>query len=163
MLYLIDANVLITSKNLYYEFGRVDEYWDWLVFQAMQRRVKIPMEIYDEITVGRDELATWAKHNKASLVLDEEVDTALVQRVTIQGYAPDLTDIELEGIGRDPFLIAYALADPSNRIVETGEVRSRKQRQNRPIPSVCDDLGVQSCDQWQLARDLDFRTKWKRP
>ncbi len=91
------------------------------------------------------------------------MDIALVQLVTTQGYAPDLTDIELEVIGRDPFLIAYALADIENRTVVTGEVRSNKQRQNRPIPSVCDHFGVRSCDQWQFNRERDFRTDWKRP
>ena len=105
----------------------------------------------------------WAKDNKAALLLEEDVDIALVRRVTIQGYAPDLTDIEIEIVGRDPFLVAHALADADNRMVVTGEVRSNKQRQNRPIPSVCDALGVKSCDQWQFGRNLDFRTDWTRP
>jgi Domain of unknown function (DUF4411) len=163
MLYLLDANVLITAKNLYYEFGRVDQYWEWLAFQAEQGNAKIPLEIYEEITVGKDRLAAWAKNNKDALVLGEEVDIALVQHVTMRGYAPDLNDIELEEIGRDPFLIAYALADSEKRVVVTGEVRSNKKRQNRSIPSVCDELGVRSCDQWAFGRHLDFRTDWKRP
>jgi hypothetical protein len=163
VLYLLDANVLITAKNLYYEFGRVDQYWEWLAFQAEQGHAKIPIEIFEEITVGKDELSTWAKSNKDALVLDEAVDIDHVQRVTLDGYAPDLTDIELEVIGRDPFLIAYALADVENRIIVTGEVRSKKQRQNRPIPSVCDEFGVKSCDQWQFGRALDFKTDWERP
>lgn len=163
MLYLLDANVLIAAKNLYYEFGRVDQYWEWLAFQAEQGNAKIPVEIYEEITAGKDQLAAWAKENKGALVFEEEVDIGLVQRVTTEGYAPDLTDIELEVIGRDPFLIAYALADIDNRIVVSGEVRSNKKRQNRPIPSVCDEFGAKSCDQWQFGRDLDFRTDWKRP
>ena len=163
MLYLLDANVLITAKNQYYEFGRVDQYWEWLAFQAEQGHVKIPIEIYEEITVGKDDLAAWAKANKEALLLEEEVDVGLVQHVTSAGYAPDLTDIELEAVGRDPFLIAYALVDVENRTVVTGEVRSNKQRQNRPIPSVCDTLGVRSCDQFAFGRSLDFRTNWKRP
>lgn len=88
-------------------------------------------------------------------MLEEEVDVGLVQHVTSAGYAPDLTDIELEAVGRDPFLIAYALVDVENRTVVTGEVRSNKQRQNRPIPSVCDTLGVKSCDQFAFGRSLD--------
>ncbi len=163
MLYLLDANVLITAKNLYYEFGRVDQYWEWLAFQAEEGNVKIPIEIYEEITVGKDDLAAWAKANKDALLLDEEVDISLVQHVTATGYAPDLTDIELEVVGRDPFLIAYASVDAESRMVVTGEVRSNKQRQNRPIPSVCDTLGVKSCDQFAFGRALDFRTNWKRP
>jgi hypothetical protein len=51
------------------------------------------------------------------LLLDESVDATLVQRVVRDGYAPDLADDEIEKIGRDPFLIAYALAYTNNRCV----------------------------------------------
>lgn len=164
-LYLLDANVLITAKNQYYEFGRVDQYWQWLAFQAEEGKAKLPIEIYEEVAIGKDDdaLTGWVKANKEALILEEDVDIGLVRRVTTEGYAADLTDIELEAIGRDPFLIAYALADIENRVVVTTEVRSNRQRQNRPIPSVCDQFGVLSCDQWQLSRDLDFRTDWRRP
>lgn len=38
MLYLLDANVLITANNSYYEIGRVDEFWDWLSTLARRAR-----------------------------------------------------------------------------------------------------------------------------
>lgn len=165
MLYLVDANVLITAKNLYYEFGRVDQYWEWLAYQSEEGRMKLPLDIYEEITNGKDDdpLKVWARAHKSELVLDEEPDVGLVQHVTETGYAPDLTDIELEEIGRDPFLIAHGLTDPKNRTVVTTEVRTNQIRKNRKIPSVCDDLGVFCCDQWTFGRELDFRTDWKRP
>lgn len=163
MLYLLDANGLITAKNQYYEFGRVDQYWEWLVYQGEQSNVKIPVEIYEELTIGRDELSDWAKENKEAILLEEDVDIDLLQRVTGEGYAPDLNDIELEVVGRDPFLIAYAMADIENRIVVTTEVRNKKIRQNRKVPSVCDDFGVKTCDAFQFGRGLDFRTDWHRP
>ena len=163
MLYLLDANVLITAKNQYYEFGRVDQYWEWLAFNAKQGKAKIPLEIHEEITRGKDELSEWAKSYKGDLVLQEEVDVALIRQVTMEGYAPNLTDVEIEAIGRDPFLIAYALADLDNRTVVTGEKQSNKQRQNRPIPSVCRNFSVKSCDQWDFGRALDFRTDWNHP
>ena len=163
MLHPLDANVLITAKSQYCEFGRVDQYWEWLAFNAKQGKAKIPLEIHEEITRGKDELSEWAKSYKGDLVLQEEVDIALIRQVTTEGYAPDLTDVEIEAIGRDPFLIAYALADLDNRTVVTGEKRSNKQRQNRPIPSVCDEFSVKSCDQWRFGRALDFRTDWNPP
>lgn len=163
MLHLLDANVLITAKNQYCEFGRVDQYWEWLAFHAKQGNAKIPLEIHEEITRGKDELSEWAKSYKGDLVLQEEVDIALIRQVTTEGCAPDLTEVEIEGIGRDPFPIAYALADRDNRTVVTGEKRSNKQRQNRPIPSVCDDFSVKSCDQWDFGRALGFRTDWNHP
>ncbi len=165
MLYLLDANVLIDANRDYYPIGRVDEYWAWLVHQGEQDRVKIPIEIYEEINVGDDALAEWAKQSTTvrALRLDEEVDIELVQRVTYEGYAPNLTDIEIEGIGRDPFLIAYALVDPNHRCVVTTEASKPKAtRQNRRIPDVCADLNVQSINAFQFVRQLDFRTTWDR-
>ena len=128
-----------------------------------KEKQKIPLEIHEEITRGKDELSEWAKSYKGDLVLQEEVDIALIRQVTTEGCAPDLTEVEIEGIGRDPFPIAYALADRDNRTVVTGEKRSNKQRQNRPIPSVCDDFSVKSCDQWDFGRALDFRIDWNHP
>ncbi len=70
-------------------------------------QVKIPIEVYEEIKDGndRDELAIWAKKNKteAALLFNEEVNVSLVSRVIDEGYAANLTDDEVEAIGRDPF------------------------------------------------------------
>lgn len=163
MLYLIDADVLIRAKNEYYEFDRVPEYWDWLAYQGEIGLMKLPVEIYEEIAIGKDELAEWAKSNKAEIILDEDVDVELLQRVIAEGYAPDLTDIQIESLGRDPFLIAYALASPKDRTIVTREVRTNQIRQNRKIPTVCDDFGLISCDPFAFGRALDFKTNWKRP
>ena len=42
----------------------------------------------------------------------------------------DLNDEDVEKMGRDPFLIAYALADPVNRVVVSNE--GSKPNQTRP-------------------------------
>src|SRR3546814_10150006 len=92
------------------------------------------------------------------IFFDEDVRPELVQQV-VGHYAADLTDDELEAIGRDPFLIARALADPGNRCIVTTEVSKRRlQRQNRRIPDVCADAGVQCCDTFAMLRALRFRT-----
>ncbi len=168
MLYLRDANVLIDANRDYYPIGRVDEYWTWLIYQGEQGRVKIPIEIYEEIKEGKkgkDTLAEWAKQSttQSALCFEEEVDIYLVRKVTNEGYAPDLNDIELEAIGRDPFLIAYALVDPTSRsVVTTESSKPRSQRHNRRIPDVCAQFGIQSFNAFQFGHLLDFRTNWKR-
>jgi hypothetical protein len=74
-----------------------------------------------------------------AILLDEAVEPNLVADVINNGYAPDLTDDETLQIGRDPFLIAYALASPANRCVVTTEVSApSKRRQNRRIPDAGD-------------------------
>ena len=112
------------ANRNFYNLVRVKEFWEWLVYNGREGKVKIPIEQYDEITDGSDELAIWAKDNlvKDELLLKDDVNEILVRRVTDQGYAPDLDDVEIEKLGRDPFLIAHALSDTLNRIVVTTEV-----------------------------------------
>ena len=166
MLYLLDANILITAHSSYYPIDQVPEFWSWLQHQAASGYVKIPLEVMEEVLEGRnDPLLDWISHdeNKDALLLGETVDGALVQRVVSTGYANDLTDDEVEKLGRDPFLIAYALSDPSERCVVTTEVsRPSARRQNRRIPDVCRLLGVQCCGPFVLNRDLGFHTAWRR-
>jgi hypothetical protein len=61
MLYLIDANTLISAKNTFYKFTRVPEFWTWLKHHGAAGNIKLPREICDEITVVKDELAAWIK------------------------------------------------------------------------------------------------------
>lgn len=128
-LYLVDANVLITAHNDYYPIDSVPEFWEWLLHQATSNAIKMPLEIYEEIKLGgkdaqKDMLYKWAVDSavKKNLVLSEQVDQAHVAACTTKGYAPDLTDNELIQIGRDPFLIAYAMASPKDRWVVSNEV-----------------------------------------
>ncbi len=133
MLYLLDANVLIDANRDYYPIGRVGEFWAWLLNRAETGQVKLPQEVYEEISAGNDEVAQWVKAHRETLLLREAVDRQLVEFVVSNGYAPDLTDEEIIAIGRDPFLVAYALA---------GE---------KPINT------------FELIRRLDFRTDWRAP
>lgn len=169
MIYLLDANVLITANNFYYPIDRVPEYWEWLAYMGNQGYVKMPFEILEEVKDGPDDaekdlLFAWLQEddNKKALLLNEQVDLDLVQRVIIQGYAPDLTDDEVEQIGRDPFLIAYGLADRDRCVVTVETSAPKKQRQNRKVPDVCKEMGANYCNPFEFNRTLGFRTQWKR-
>jgi hypothetical protein len=170
MLYLVDANVLITAHNNYYPIDGVPEFWEWLLHQAEAALVKMPFEIYEEIKQGgkdqqKDMLYGWASDAtvKKHLVMDEEVVQSHLVSCTKQGYAPDLTDDELLQIGRDPFLIAYAMASPNNRCVVSNEVSAlTKTRHNRKVPDVCTAMGVQCCSIFAMTRALGFKTGWNK-
>jgi hypothetical protein len=40
MIYLLDANILITASRNYYPIDRVPEFWEWLVYKATTEVVK---------------------------------------------------------------------------------------------------------------------------
>jgi len=167
MLYLLDANVLITANSAYYPLDQIPEFWSWVHHQATSNRIKIPREIMDEIKAGRkddDLLLDWIcdPEIEAALLLNEAVDAALAQHSDAASYAPDLHDDEVEKIGRDPFLIAYALANSEDRTVVTTEVsRPSAQRANRKVPDVCQAVGVKNCGPFELNKALGFRTGWR--
>jgi hypothetical protein len=161
LLYLLDANVLIDANRDYYPIARVPEFWEWLVNQGLQGVVKIPIDMYEEIKEGTDDLADWIKQDtvKAALLYDRTVDVETVNMVVNDGYAHDLTDDELEKLGRDPFLVAYAI--PAEACVVTTEIsKPSKKRANRKLPDVCRNFDIPTINTFQFIRTLNFTTKW---
>jgi hypothetical protein len=165
---MIKMRVLITAHNSYYPIDTVPEFWTWLVHKGQAGDLKIPLENYEEVKDGstdeeQDLLFAWIKREdvKEAILLDEAVEPNVVADVINNGYAPDLTDDETLQIGRDPFLIAYALASPATRCVVTTEVSApSKRRQNRRIPDVCVTMGVSCCNTFAMNKALGFKTGW---
>ena len=158
MIYLLDANVPIDANRDYYPIDRVPQFWEWLVSLGQMGQVKIPREIYEEVTVGNDAVAKWLRENATAMLLEEAVSPQMSARVIEEGYAPDLTDDEIETVGKDPFLIAYALADPAERVVVSNEgSKPGRIRANRHVPDVCRDFDIRPINVYSLIRELDFR------
>lgn len=162
MLYLLDANALIDANRDYYPPDLFPDVWDWLVAMGRLGSVKVPQEVYEKVTSADDTLSQWLKDNKEALLLDEEVSPELVSRVTEEGYAADLSDVETEKLNEDPFLVAYAMADIESRCVVTTErSRTTATRANRKLPDVCRRFEVTYRHTFQFIRELDFSTDWR--
>ena len=52
MVYLFDANVLITAHKSYYPIDQVPEFWSWLQYQGKIGQIKLPLEIMEEVLVS---------------------------------------------------------------------------------------------------------------
>jgi hypothetical protein len=96
-----------------------------------------------------------------TLVLKEVVDPKIVQSVVYNGYANDLTDVEIEKLGRDPFLLAYAPAGDERCVITTENSKPSWKRRNRQIPEVCGALKVPCERPFYLHKLLGFQTSWK--
>ena len=154
--YLLDANVLITAQRDYYPMDCVPQFWDWIAHHAKGDRIKIPRPIWDEITPHDSDLETWMKDHKRDLILDPDDSDKLIQKV-FDAYAPNLNVTEIEKIGKDPFLIAAAKYYRATVVSKEGSKPSAT-RANRKIPDICGRLQIKCITDYQLIRDLDFRT-----
>ena len=127
MQYLLDANVLITANNSYYEIERIPHFWDWIAAQAASDIVKVPDQMMKEITPDKqyNTFLEWLASNKSALTLGQEPLEPHLATVIQRGYGikesePVPADFS-ESNENDAFLVAYALADKANRKVVTLE------------------------------------------
>lgn len=98
-----------------------------------------------------------------ALLLNEEVDSRIVTDTLSNGYGENLSDVELEKIAMDPFLISHGRMDVENRVVVSAEVSKKSaQRSKRRVPDVCHEFGVGCTDIYGLNRALNFSTSWKK-
>lgn len=163
MLYLLDADTLITGDRRAYPVRRFPVFWEWLRHQGTIGNVKIPLEQYEEVVSGRGDIVEWLcmEESKAALVLAEELDLGLVADTIMAGYGP-LDENGVELVGRDPFLISYGRIEPGERTVVSFEVsKPSKQGANRKVPDVCRGFGVPCCSLFDMIEALDFTTEWR--
>ena len=65
-MYLLDANVFIESKNVYYGFDTFPGFWDWLDAEQTPGHLGSIRMICDELLKGNDDLKEWAIGRKIS-------------------------------------------------------------------------------------------------
>ena len=58
--------------------------------------MKVPREMYDDISRDDDDLKRWLKSNADALLFGEEFDAGSVMPVLASGYAPDVNVVDLE-------------------------------------------------------------------
>lgn len=150
MIYLLDANTLIEAKNRYYGMSICPGYWAWVLRTHGQGVLASIESVGDELKRGNDELAQWAKHNKALFlpVSDEATQTAFAQvaeHVASQAHAmkPGALDEFLSGA--DPWLIAKAMT-LTDSVVVTHEQFNLQMRRKFSIPNVGQHFGLQWMD-----------------
>ncbi len=167
MQYLLDSNVLITANALYYETGRIPQFWDWISDEARKDTIKVPDEILREITPGNKDQAfnNWMAENSSNLKLVEESSEQNLLQVLSEGYGFGPQALR-EGVPventNDALLVAYALSADGSRCIVTLEAEQNVRRPlplpaNRKIPLVCDLLGIPHINTFDLIRTLDFR------
>ena len=161
MLYLLDSNCVIRAHEDYYPLDRIPQFWDWLLREAADGHAKMPWEIYNEIALAKGPLRNWIAQKEVveHLILDEEVDSVIFNRVLEKAYAPDLSDAELEQAGQDPFLIAYALMGEQRTVVTKEVSKTSHTRGKRKVPDACDIMGVPWMDDFTFYRIRDFRIR----
>ncbi len=152
MAYLLDANVFIQAKNLYYGLDFCPAFWDWLIVNNDKRNVFSIEKVGDEIDAGNDELAQWAEQRGSGFFL--EPDSLMLPALgkvsawaTAQGYDPAAVNTFFQVA--DYFLVAFALAH--GYTVVTHEIASPSTKIIK-IPNTCIGLGIKCVTPYEMLR-----------
>lgn len=162
MLYLLDANVLIAANGLHYPVEQIPQFWNWLADELKSGEVKMPREIRQEIDPNDVAFANWISKHESDLVLDEEVDDVLLNKVREQAYRcgrqEPLNENEIDKISADSMLISHALKS-NNRMIVTRETKDpNKKYSNTKIPNACERMKVKWVNDFRFFfRERNFR------
>jgi hypothetical protein len=157
MPYLLDANIFIQAKNLYYGLDFCPAFWDWLTSCNAAGTVFSIEKVGDELRAGGDELSVWATQRGPSFFLKPEpaILPALAQVsawATGRQYEQSAVHTFLQVA--DYYLVAHALAH--GLTVVTHEIPSNSKRKVK-IPDACIGLGIRCVTPFEMLRQEHAR------
>ncbi len=152
MAYLLDANVFIQAKNLYYGLDFCPAFWEWLIAHNAAGLVFSIERVGDEIKAGADDLAKWAVDRGPGFFV--KPDAAMLPALgsvsawtTGQRYEPAAVNTFLQVA--DYYLVAQSLAH--GHTVVTHEIASTSTKRIK-IPDACIGLGIKCMTPFEMLR-----------
>ena len=152
MAYLLDSNVLIAAKNLYYGMDFCPGFWDWLKKTYEEEKVYSVAKVRDEIFAGDDELFEWVKSlPKLFFLQPQQSDVSALQKIStwVSGGKYEQAAVAQFLQLADYYICAQALA--GDYTVVTFEVPSESRKKVK-IPDVCLAMNIPYINTFDLLR-----------
>ena len=152
MAYLLDADVLISAKNLHYGFDFCPAFWDWLIAKHEAGVVFSVERVGDELQAVEDPLAEWARERGPGFFrspTEADFQSLDVVRRWAEGHGYRPRAIEIFVQRGDYYLVGQALA--GGHTVVTHEVPADTPRVVK-IPNACIGTGVKYITTFQMLR-----------
>ena len=164
--YLVDSDVFITAKNLYYPFDICPGFWKSLLHHHREGAVFSIDRVRGELLAGRktEDLVQWVRNE----VPDDfflPVDTADVSdaytdiMMWVQRQARFFDHAKAKfATGADGWLVAYARVHGT--IVVTNEQSAPQSKKDVKLPDLCDQFGVRRDTAFAMLRSLNVQFDW---
>lgn len=156
-MYLLDANIFITSKNAHYGFDFVPAFWDWLDHGHSARLLCNIDKIADGLKAMADELSTWAGGRGPMFLQMDQASLPSLAAVSVWANSSNFTPAAISqflSVG-DFQLVAYAHAH--DHTVVTHEKAEPKATRKIKIPDACAAMGVPCIDPFTMLRAESVR------
>ena len=161
-IYILDSNFFIEAHRATYPLDVAYGFWRKIRELSDDGRIisidKVRSELYDN---HEDALKQWCIDNllpnffqETSSIIQEYTQVVAWANSRSGHYLPRALTEFLDADEADAFVVGYALASKTDRIVVTQE-KSEPSRKNKiKIPEPCDALGVNYCNTIEMFRQL---------
>lgn len=152
MKYCLDTNVFIEAWNNYYAMDFFPDYWERIDSLAQEGTVFATIEVKKEIEKISDALKSWiSSRDYLFKPIDDKVQECLSEVFKDERHHRLVDSITGRSIA-DPWVIAHAMAEGA--IVVTKEPYAPPNTPRIRIPNVCDALGIEWINDYDLIRRL---------
>lgn len=160
--YCLDANVLIQAWQKYYNPKFCPDYWNILIELGKQDIVFIPEMVYKEITRTEDDLADWLKVSKIPIKNITEPVTICLQNIFSENPVhKNLVDSTKSRSIADPWVIAHAMYEGATVVTKEEKVTALNSHKVK-IPNVCENMGVQWINDFEMIEKLGIKFNCSR-
>ena len=152
MAYLLDSNVFIAAKNLYYGIDFCPGFWEWMHVSNSNGIVCSVSKVRDEITSGDDDLAEWVRTlPRQFFIQPQQSDVQALQQIStwVTGGSYEQAAVTQFLQIADYYLCAQALA--GGHTVVTLETPGDGRRRIK-IPNVCIAMDVPYINTFDMLR-----------
>ena len=165
--YLVDSDVFITAKNLYYSFEICPGFWHFLLHQNERGRVFSIDRVRGELLTGSrtEDLVRWVRREVPAAFFLEADTEAVTNAYTdimmwVQRHSSYFDSAKAKfATGADGWLVAYAQVHRAT--VVTNEQPAPDSKREVKLPDVCDAFGVQRESLFTMLRSLKARFEWQ--
>jgi hypothetical protein len=162
--YLIDSDVLITSKNLYYRPDYCEAFWTWIVSGHAAGRLFSIDKVKQELLNGNkeDPLHQWAQNDALeNFFLGSATSTPkwkdLASWAVKGNYLQAAKDKFLNASSADAWLIAVAAAE-GDCVIVTNETSAPQSQKNIKLPDAAAALNVKTISLFELLQGKAHKT-----
>lgn len=169
--YVIDANVFIQAKNLYYRFDFCGGFWDWLLAAHKAGVVCSTKKVFAELTKGNstDLAHAWAKQAPASFFIEDSADPkVMTQYAKVMQWANGSTHFKAAAKAEfaksnvaDAFVLAAAMQH--GMTIVTQEKANPAARAKIYLPDAAAAHQVQSIFVYDMLSKLTVSTFAMKP
>jgi len=165
-IYLVDSDVFITAKNLYYAFDICPGFWKSVVHHHRIGRVFSIDRVRNELLAGHktEDLVQWVRNDiPRSFFIPVDTDAVVRAYTDIMMWVQrhpryfDLAKAKF-ATGADGWLVAYARVHGST--VVTNEQSAPESRREVKLPDVCDQFEVRRDNTFAMLRALNIHFNW---